>query len=80
MVTIKTDVSSLWRAYAGCAQSGRFPCPIVIVSHGQETRVTHIYRGYGKTRLESIPGEPRQGKGFQGDDVTPLSAQFSVLD
>jgi hypothetical protein len=78
--TIKTSVSSLWQSYAGRAQSGRFACPVTIVVYGQEIKVTHIYRGYGKTRLEQINGTPRPGKGFQGEDVTPRNPEFLILD
>ena len=79
MAKIQTDMSSLWDAYSGSAASGRFPCPVMV--YGQETQATHIYRGYGVTRLERISGEPLRGKkGFQGTDVTPISEKFFILD
>lgn len=80
MVTIKITVQDLWVAYSGNAPSGRFPCPITIASEYGNVQVTHIYRGYGATRLEQIVGKVASKKGFQGEDVTPRLATFRILD
>jgi len=78
--TIKTDINTLWALYSGGAASGRFSCPIRIVASGQTIEATHIYRGYGATRLERISGVVAKGKGFQGEDVTPIGKTFQIED
>ena len=79
--TITTSTQNLWASYSGDTSSGRFECPITIIDRGQEVQVTHIYRGFGKTRLENIKGNPIHGKkGFQGEDVTPNTETFLLLD
>ena len=77
---IKVNLASLWRSYAGNAQSGRFECPVTIRQYGQDIEVTHIYSGYGSTRLEQIKGNPKSKKGFQGEDVTPRDSEFHIFD
>jgi hypothetical protein len=79
-VLIRTSVPELWKAYGKGKPSGRFECPIIVVDGGEEITVTHIYRGYGHIRLERIAGQPRDRKGFQGDDVTPRNHEFLIRD
>jgi hypothetical protein len=79
-VTIKITVQDLWSAYSGNSNSGRFACPITLVTANGNVDVTHIYRGYGATRLERIAGKVASKKGFQGEDVTPMETTFRILD
>ena len=80
-VKLVTSANELWKAWSGNAASGRFECPITIFDRGQNIQVTHIYRGYGVTRLEFIKGDPvRSKKGFQGEDVTPNDKTFIIFD